>query len=115
MDALQRRSFDLAFETACRKHQVHAAFVMFLPDPLNPRAVTVLTGGEKRSNALLDVALAAGKHAISGESGEDVPVTMSKEALLRIYNSVLSGRFYEDHDAAHEMLRSMREALGLGL
>lgn len=66
------RDFDVAFNTACRKNNVLAAYVIFdLHDPGNPRKARILTGGEMQTVSLLKMILAAGQHAIASPVVED--------------------------------------------
>ena len=58
--------FDLAFNVACRKHNVRAAYVIFrADDPANPRSVRVLTGGADSALGLLKPIIEAGKHIVA--------------------------------------------------
>lgn len=68
MSELNRRSFEFAFATACRKTGVKAAYIIFDNDsPANPHDVRVFTGGETTAAALLKQMVDAGQHAIAGD------------------------------------------------
>lgn len=65
------RSFDIAFNTACRKNGVDACYVIFDHDnPAEPRKVRVLMGGSVYALKLLKPALQAGMNAIAEPMGK---------------------------------------------
>lgn len=69
--SIARKNFDLAFQVACRKNEVRAAYIVFdNDDPANPRSVRVYTGGEQMSLVLLNRVLAAGKFIIASDAGD---------------------------------------------
>lgn len=94
MSKLNRQSFAQRFASICRHHNAFAAFVVFEMDEVNPQAVRLFTGGEKKANMLLDLALEAGKFAI-GNTDESRPV-MEYEQRLDV---LISSAFPADHPA----------------
>lgn len=60
------RDFDVAFNTACRKNNVVAAYVIFDHDnPNEPRQVRILMGGNVYALRLLKPIVNAGQHVIA--------------------------------------------------
>lgn len=64
------RDFDVAFNTACRKNNVVAAYVIFDHDnPDEPRQVRVLMGGNLYALKLLKPIVNAGQHVVAAPMG----------------------------------------------
>jgi hypothetical protein len=60
------RDFDIAFNTACRKTNVVAGYVIFDHDnPDQPRQVRILMGGNVYALQLLKPIVAAGQHVVA--------------------------------------------------
>lgn len=80
MSEMRRKNFELAFITACRKNETHAAYAIFAnDDPTNIAKVRIYVGGEETAAALLKRIMAAGQHAVA----VDIP-TEGYEARLEL-------------------------------
>lgn len=106
--SVARKNFELAFITACRKNNIHAAYIIF--EKAEGAGVKIFTGGEATSAALVKRILAAGQHAVT----VDIPAAGYEarlEVLFKSLNVADDNLIMRDWALVKQELHRLRETL----
>lgn len=96
--SIARKNFELAFQVACRKNNVRAAYLIFdNDDPANPRAVRMHLGGESTACALLGRVVEAGKFIVAAEATDPAYEQRLDELFVQAF-----AKLGADHPAMHD-------------